>query len=224
VALVGSALSAGMTFYGQMWSHRHSERREAQRILTRYREPLISAAFDLQSRLFNILEQHFLLNSLEQKADEHRRNVALESTLYMFAQYFCWREILRQDIQFFELQTKSGTRTVNAKLGEVTRSFAADTGGPRFRLWRPEQRAIGELMIHYDRETKTCLGYAQFRAARSGDLKSWLDPLEADLITLAPVGTDDRLRAVQHALVDLIRTLDPEQIRYDSDLRRVGSP
>jgi hypothetical protein len=105
----------------------------------------------------------------------------------------------------------------------VTRSFAGDKGGPRFRLWRPEQRAIGELMIHYDRETKTCLGYAEFVAARSGNLKQWLDPLEADLVALAPVGNDDRLRAVQHALIELIKALDPEQLRYDTDLRRVGS-
>jgi hypothetical protein len=104
---VGSILSAGIAVYGQVWSHRHSDRREAERILTRYREPLVSAAFDLQSRLFNILEQHFLLNYLGQRADEHRRKVALESTLYWFAQYFCWREILRQDTSFLNSRPKA---------------------------------------------------------------------------------------------------------------------
>ncbi|MDP8909325.1 MAG: hypothetical protein M3N47_09480, partial [Chloroflexota bacterium] len=70
---------------------------QAEEVLTRYREPLAAAAFDLQSRLYNILE----LNFFDKFGGSHpRAEEAIRTTLFRLAQYFGWTEILRRDIQF----------------------------------------------------------------------------------------------------------------------------
>jgi hypothetical protein len=37
-----------------------SKEEQLEQVMSRYREPLLRAAFDLQSRLYNIVKQHFL--------------------------------------------------------------------------------------------------------------------------------------------------------------------
>jgi hypothetical protein len=127
----------------------------------------------------------------------------------VFAQYFGWREILRQDIQFLGSDDQSTT-------------FARDpTRTLPFRLWKPEQRAIGELMVTHEHDVKTCVGYSKFVKARHEELALWLSPLEQGLVGLAARTSDgSRLRDIQHRLCEVIRALDPERVRYpDSDLR-----
>jgi hypothetical protein len=78
----------------------------AEQVLTRYREPLAAAAFDLQSRLYNILRLDFFEkfgNDIERSED------AVETTLLRLAQYFGWTEILRRDIQFLSRGARQGS-------------------------------------------------------------------------------------------------------------------
>src|ERR1700761_1186413 len=67
---------------------------EAGRIVARYRDPLLRSAYDLQSRIYNIYRpgggfrggrdpEYFRLN-----------------TLFLFAEFLAWLEIIRRDIQF----------------------------------------------------------------------------------------------------------------------------
>ena len=60
-------------------------------VLTRYREPLAAAAFDLQSRLYNILRLDFFgrFGGAHVRSEE-----ALRTTLFRLAQYFGWTKIL----------------------------------------------------------------------------------------------------------------------------------
>jgi hypothetical protein len=60
IALLGSIVSASISLYGQSSATRRAQRREAEAILARYREPMVVAAFELQSRLFNICGTSFL--------------------------------------------------------------------------------------------------------------------------------------------------------------------
>jgi hypothetical protein len=170
---------------------------------------LITAAYDLQSRLYNILRKNFLVYVREDhwgRADE-----AVESTLFAFAQYFGWREILRREIQLLEFET----RDIGRLLSRITGAIGSDGYGPAFLLWKAEQRAIGETMIDEWRGAPSCAGYAGFEERRSL-IPGWADRFSADLRELAAKDTADdaRLSAVQHMLVDLINELDPNHIRY----------
>jgi hypothetical protein len=87
VALISSAValsSAGLTVWGQHNVTQLSEefkdlriaeerRLESEKALSRYREPLARATYDLQSRLHNILEQDFI-SSYFVKGNEKERS------------------------------------------------------------------------------------------------------------------------------------------------------
>ncbi len=186
----------------------------AEAVLTRYREPLAAAAFDLQSRLYNILRLDFFAKH----GDGHRRSQdALRTTLFRLAQYFGWTEILRRDIQFLSFPEDDDTRRVAQLQSEVSRRFLTDSYGPALMIWGDEQRAIGERMIVEEYGKVLCMGYANFSEQCDGTFAAWCERLRTEL-------DDDsartRLRDVQHLLCELVETLDAKRVRYTQDLER----
>jgi hypothetical protein len=185
----------------------------AEDVLKRYREPLAAAAFDLQSRLYNILSMSFLA-----KFGEHERGEeALRTTLFRLAQYFGWTEILRRDIQFLSFPEDDDTRRVAQLQSEVAKAFLDDGYGEALMIWKDEQRALGELMIVEEHGNVLCMGYAAFSERCAKLFSPWLERLRTELgdETAAP-----RLRDVQHLLCDLVETLDARRVRYTRDLDR----
>jgi hypothetical protein len=83
VALAGSVFSTIVTVFGAPALQAHHD---AKKVLDSYREPLIAASYELQSRLYNILRLKFVEKYI---CDEEgsKRNSAIESTLYVFAQF-----------------------------------------------------------------------------------------------------------------------------------------
>jgi hypothetical protein len=222
IALVGALVSAAISVYGQMRSTRLAARREAEAVLFKYREPLVAAAYELQSRLYNILELAFLPKYLV-RGDEAQKMYAVGNTLYVVAQYFGWSEILRREIQFLSFSDVDQTRAVLEQQRRVLELFQSDDPelGRQFLVWRGEQRAIGECMIDRGNGEPQCLGYASFVEQRDSKFGPWLTRLEGNLeeITTKP---NRRLVELQHALVDLIDVLDPQHVRYsEAVLRKV---
>jgi hypothetical protein len=215
VALAGAILSAAIALYGQLHTATLTARREAEAVLARYREPLVDAAYELQSRLYNILKLSFL-KKYYVKGDDEQRTYALENTLYVVAQYFGWSEILRREIQFLSFSDSKRTRAVSESQRQVLEAFQSDRNqlGRPFLVWRGEQRAIGEQMIERDDDQAHVCGYASFVGKRDPDLRRWLERLERDIAEVAAEGANPRLKELQHALVDLVRELDPNAIRY----------
>ena len=183
-------------------------------MLTRYREPLAVAAFDLQSRLYNIVEQGFLdLYG----ADHSRGEISLQTTLFRIAQYFGWTEILRRDIQYLSFPEADATRRVVQLQSDVAEAFRSDKYGQAMMLWADEQRALGELMIVEEHDKIMSMGYAAFSEQCNGVFKPWLDRLRVEL----PLPeAQERLRDAQHLLCELVETLDADRVRYEEDLER----
>jgi hypothetical protein len=210
VALVGAILSAVIAVYGQLRSTSLVGRRE------------VGAAYELQGRLYNILELNFL-QKYYLAGDEAQKEYALQNTLYVVGQYFSWSEILRREIQFLSFSDSERTRAVadrQRRIVEVFQSDDPDLGRP-FLFWRGEQRAIGELMIEPNTGASQCVGYARFLEYEERGLRRWFARLENDLAEVANK-PNPRLVELQHALVDLIRELDPQAVRYsDEALRKV---
>jgi hypothetical protein len=214
IALAGSIFSTLATVFG---APVFQARREAQAVLARHREPLLAAAYELQSRLHNILCNRFVENYvLATRAG--KQDAALESTLYVFAQFFGWREIIRREIQFLRFPEDQETREVSRILRDIGETFLTDRYGRQFMIWRVEQRGLGERMIVYTNGTPTCMGYATF-VDEQGMMKEWLEPLERDLRDIGQDGSE-RLKKLQHLLLELVQRLDKDQTRYPFTLEK----
>jgi hypothetical protein len=188
----------------------------AEEVLTRYREPLAAAAFDLQSRLYNIVELGFfaMFGGAHPRAEE-----ALRTTLFRIAQYFGWTEILRRDIQFLSFPEADDTRRVAHLQSEIAKRFLTHEYGPALMTWADEQRAIGERMIVEEHGKVLCMGYARFREACDDTFASWCDRMRDEV---AQDSARERMRAVQNLLCELVETLDERRVRYTEDLTRAG--
>jgi hypothetical protein len=69
-------------------------RAETEQTARRFREPLGRAAYELQSRIFNIITRGFLTTYL-QDGDGRTRSYAINHTLFVITQYFAWTELIR---------------------------------------------------------------------------------------------------------------------------------
>jgi hypothetical protein len=231
VAIVVAAISAIAALFSA-WLATHTVRSErlaaADQIALRFREPLLQAAFNLQSRIYNVVNQHFLDRFARSSSPTHEREYAFENTLYLVGQYFCWVEVLRRESQFLDPRSDARNREVAQRLERVRDVFAASDEQPEtvFRLFRGEQRAIGEVMLDPTNSTVTglprwdCVGYASFVERVSEEpMSRWFNRLRADLDILASESTRTaRLIEIQHALLDLIRSLDPKAERVSATM------
>jgi len=229
-----SAVVAGFTAFttSMIRDSVEARRRRAERrqdklddIVARYRDPLAFAAFELQGRMYNIVRLGFLEKHL---GDERLDDYAVDSTLWLVAQYFGWSELIRQEIELLDLGDLEQNRTLRRLLGEVTDAFSLDTAGP-MRILRAEQRGIGELMIltPSDVARPRPLGYASFRrnVLRDADV-SWLARLAED-IRAWHKDPDNRFRAVllQRALLDVVDYLDRNRSRFrEADRTKLDMP
>jgi hypothetical protein len=187
---------------------------DAESVLTRYREPLAAAAFDLQSRLYNILELDFLAKF---GGDHPRADEALRTTLFRLAQYFGWTEILRRDIQFLSFPRAEETRRVAELQAAISQRFLTSRYPPALMIWSDEQRALGERMIVEEHGKVLPMGYARFTDTCDDTFGPWLARLRSGLEDEA---AQVRMREVQHLLCELVETLDAQRLRYTRDLDR----
>ncbi len=220
IALVASVLTAGVSLYGQTHSLALTARREAAATLSRYREPLVASAYELQSRLYNILRQDFLQKYFVD-GNEKQRQYAIRNTQFLVGQYLGWTEILRRRIQLLDFGEVQETREVSRLQGEIQDLLASDETpmGKPFMIWRGEQRAIGERMIVAEDGDLLCMGYAAFVEQADPSFWRWLNPLERDIQVVADT-PNDRLRLLQHALIDLIERLDVGHVRFPERIER----
>ena len=214
IALIASVVSTIITVFG---GPALQARRDSMKVLEAYREPLLAAAYELQARLHNILRNNFIEDYVV--ADKAgKRTAAVQSTLYVFAQFFGWREIIRREVQFLRFARDEETRDVARLLRNITETFLANDFGPQFMIWRVEQRGLGERMIASDGDKPTCVGYASFIEQRPA-LDEWLGPLERDLQSIGTEGRE-RLTELQHLLLELVARLDEKHMRYPFALEK----
>jgi hypothetical protein len=229
VAVTSAAVTAFTTTRSVRLQHALSlqrarlERFEAHEDLTRrYREPLLLAAFHLQARIYNIVEGGFVARHMN-SADPEERSYARASTLYRVGDYLGWIEILRRDLQFLDLGEERKTAELIERLDVVNHTFSNTEWFPTsvFRLFRDEQRALGEVMLEPvggKPRRYQCIGYATFfeRLERDAGFARWFSRLSAEVDKLIdPVpGQLDRLIEVQHALINIISFLDPDGRRF----------
>jgi hypothetical protein len=211
VAIVGGLVAV----YAPGFKSKQDQSREVAQLEARYRQSLLTAANQLQSRFYNIAMMDFLPSYWQED-----RLYTETSTLWLLGQYFGWVEIFRREAG---LALGGDTRgdDLLALLEQISVTFARDDLSPQLRIFRSRQSAIAELMISDERHGGTsridCLGYATFvRRLRGDDFKQWFAQLSSDLErmatdegqTLEALGERGRIKPLQHALVDLIEFLE----------------
>jgi len=78
---------------------------EAERLVAKYRDPLLRSAYDLQSRIYNIYRPggHGFTGSTDP-------NYFRLNTLFLIAEYLSWLEIIRREMQFLDLGAVQATK------------------------------------------------------------------------------------------------------------------
>ncbi len=190
-------------------------RAETERTAQRFSQPLGRAAYDLQSRIFNITKSSFL-NAYLENGEERTHSYAIKNTLFLIAQYFAWTELVRREIQFIDLGVDDKTRQLSALQDSIYSIWQTDKHGPLLRIFAGEQRAIGERIIREGPRGPECMGYASFLDFFDSCKDPLLHAVETDVAALGAnlAQALPRIVALQHALIDLLDFLDPSFVRF----------
>ena len=189
---------------------------EVQVVMDRYRGPLLHAANDLQSRIYNLVEHSTIdIYFINQSGDGSEKQYFIKNTAFLIAQYFAWTEIIRREIQFIEFNDFESTRrlaVLQAKLCSVWQG-----GSRKLSIWAGEQRGIGELMIEKIDGKYQCIGYSSFLNIFGENNKGLLHELETRVRKQleSKEKRSHRLISVQNVLIDIIGFLDPESKRFE---------
>jgi hypothetical protein len=231
IAAIVAIVSAAITIVGQFRLARfkaqldqekesQTKQEQARQVLARYRDPLAHAAYDLQAKLFNILRQRLLLVYFV-NGNDSEREYTVQNTIYVIAQYLCWREIIRRGVQHLDLGEEDATRQLSELLERIQVMFLSDGFDRTFRIFRGEQRAIGERLVVIENGALGCMGYAEFVDRQEESFRRWFRKLEHDVDILSKElpACADRLVQLQHALIDLLDYLDPQCIRFQKKYR-----
>ncbi|KAF7956273.1 hypothetical protein EAE96_005193 [Botrytis aclada] len=214
VSLLGSLVAAGFTGWISYYLDQAKQRKATKALIHKYRDPLTLAAYDLQSRIWGLVNT--LLDYYE---DEEKKENIYVYTAFLIGQYLSWTYILRRQAQFLQFSTENTNQKLNKILDAITEQFTWDrhAGEDPFMLWRGQQMAIGEVMtIEEEREQLYCMGFAAFskKYHTDADFKKWFLPIERGVNMLVdarrrqdPIATF-RLRRLQHLLIDLVLLLE----------------
>lgn len=186
--------------------------------ISRFSEPLARSAYDLQSRIYNILRKGFVKVYLVD-GNARERAYAIDNTVYLIAQNLCWTELVRREVQFIDLGRAKRTRRLLHLQDTLYSFWSTDTHSARLRLFAGEQRALGEALIARDRAE--CIGYGLFLDTFPPGANPLVDALRVDVAGLGAGLPDatDRLSEVHHALIDLLDLLDPKYVRFPRERR-----
>jgi hypothetical protein len=190
-------------------------RAETEQTARRFREPLGRAAYELQSRIFNIARGNFLSMYLG-RGNDRTRTYAINHTVFVIAQYFAETELIRREIQFIDLGADKETRQLAQLQHKIYAGWQADRYVPLLRVFGGEQHAIGERMIFEGPRGPQCMGFASFLDYLKGGPDALICALQADVESLGSRIEEalPRLSELQHCLVDLVDFLDPGAVRF----------
>jgi hypothetical protein len=188
--------------------------------ISSFSEPLARSAYDLQSRLYNILKQN-LINIYLVHGTEREQLYVTNNTTFLIGQYLGWTELVRREIQFIDLGESEKTRALLRLQDTIYSLWGTDALPPLFRIFAGEQRAIGEALIQTGRRGPECMGYGMFLKSFGDGTDPLIDALRKDVISLGDgLGqAAERLKNLQHALIDLLEMLDPEYLRFPRERR-----
>jgi hypothetical protein len=221
VAVLISTTGAIVSVVISRRSAREERLSAAEELIRKFREPLLQAASNLETRIYNIVELNFFDRFLGADSTDSEKEYAVLNTMHVFAQYFCWVEIVRRESQFIDPRNDQKNSAHALGLEAVSDTFSDSINNQEkcFRFFRGEQRALGEMMLVPTGVSTPgvprweCMGYASFvRSLEDEHMERWFRRLREDIGEFAenPANHDRRLRLIQQRLIDIIDIVDPD--------------
>lgn len=229
VALLSATLSVWLTARFARRNAVLERRLTREEQALRYREPLLQAAHNLHTRLFSIAKRDIVRRyMLREQPWDHE--YIITSTLYVVGQYLCWVEIIRREAQFMDPGNLAREGQAITLMERVREAFSSEeaTEDSVFKVYRVEQRALGEIMlvpansIYQGTPRWDCIGFAEFtRRREDSEFGRWFARLQEDLQLIArePNCHYDRIINIGNAVLDLVNFLNPNRVRITKKLR-----
>ncbi|KDQ55298.1 hypothetical protein JAAARDRAFT_79794 [Jaapia argillacea MUCL 33604] len=222
LSLLATLVVSGVGSWAVFYRDDRHHAREAEAIREKYAAPLLLAAQELQAKLRRFVRDGDICTWIGEHAA--RREYLLRYTCFVTGEFLAWIHILRHEVQYLRFSTDRQNRNLTNILGDIRETLRGHSSHSDYIpcvLYTGEQRAIGELMTVEENGRRVCIGYAAFCQMWKDNeaLRGWFERFLKDLVDLAEARTngngkavvkDDRLRIVQHLLVDLIEELDPK--------------
>ncbi|BAY09173.1 hypothetical protein [Calothrix sp. NIES-2098] len=188
--------------------------------IIRWSNPILGSVQDLEQRLKNILEdQGFLTLSKNTQSNSTYQldpnwsityDYFMPSTLYLFAQYFCWVRLLLEELNFEMFKSQKEKNELFNLIFEFAQSLSkfpsgySGTGEDR-QVFSLQQRGIGELLIISNEKGIGCMQYSHFvEKYEQEPFSLMLLPLRALLEDVQPNERRwQRLKAAKQAITKL---------------------
>ncbi len=227
-------------------------------IVKKYRHFICYAAWALQDRIGGILNKRNIgeyFHEIEDPANPYNRRFSdvysanmLNYTMFLFCQFFAWREIINREMYNFKFRRYSFDSKVLKKLIAIEKWFST-TSNPalephkkkgfdikNFLILRGEQRVLGDMCVQYNKEADAweCISFSDF-------VKKWnnlsdspcymsVEKLENDIRAMLIDKRDNlhtfnpqnyrRLILVRNSLLDLLDLLDNKRRRHPENRER----
>ena len=165
--------------------------------IIQWANPILRAVEDLDHRLENILNNGYMaLNKqgLFPPDWSITYDYFMSSSLYLFAQYFAWIQMLRELLSFELFQSEhteveffKRIRAVGKPLSDFPFAPLNNCNGEDRQLFRLQQRVIGELLILRDSNSPRCMSYPDFlEKLNEPSFEHHLEPLRVLLENVIP--------------------------------------
>ena len=199
VALIAGGISGAVS---AAYRRREQKRERIREEVLQWANPVLDTIRSLESRLKNILKDD-LYRALDPAVARKRRPVradwaidhryTLESTTFLFAEFFAWFWRLRQELSLELFESQEAKKGFDDALWAVAKSLSdwpVDLGdqGTDAQVFVLQQRAIGEFLIQRDGDSLRVAGYPEFLSLQDSSSRFLhvLTPLKALLEGLEP--------------------------------------
>jgi hypothetical protein len=220
ISFIGVVLVAGITAWANYYSDERARLSETDKIVAKYRDPLLLAAQDLQCSLYHIVDDK---ENPPHRDDPHSEAPSSIYACFAVGQFFSWSHMLHRHAQFLSFSTDKHNEELVGALYKIQKEFGEGHYGQPFVLWRCQQMGIGEEMTTGGDSNDTenfCKGYATFKKRwedEKDDFKKWFSTIKDGYTLLTENPKDDsndlkqHVRRLQHLLLELMVILDPRQ-------------
>ncbi|TGO45850.1 hypothetical protein BCON_0361g00100 [Botryotinia convoluta] len=208
ISLVGSLVAALFTGWVSYHLDQAKQQKATAALIRKYRDPLTLAAYDLQSRIWGLLNS--LLDYVE---DAKKRENIYTYTAFLIGQYLSWSYIFRRQAQFLRFSTEKTNQELNQILDAIKDQSSKDYSHSRHSgeedpvmLWRGQQMAIGELMTLQEEGGQLYyIGFAAFseRYHKDPEFSKWFQPIKDGVDQLVSAR-----RKENHIIAAIITSVD----------------
>lgn len=182
---------------------RRQQQVDRERLMSEVRGPAIRAMHELERRIFGTVDEQ--AGGYQSIKQEGQSEYYINATTFQIAQCCAWIEILRDKmgaLDYDKLETRLSVLSHTLQGGYR----------PHFHVFLLEQREIGERMVSIVNGEMSCKGYSEFLdLIGRADAPVCFSHLRERVTTMLDDWGPEAVKLVriQHALVDMVKFLDP---------------